>query len=559
MASRSGSQRRSSPRSQGGSRPRPLLEFRRRSRGLLALAAVASLIAPLAACAPPRVVGWRPPPAPEVPGVSLVAPGDGDGSAPQPAPVDSAAQLAPDPLQLGLVGGRLRNDELAFAARFVYIPGAPAFNDRVDELLWQAISATGGSYAPQAQAVGAGLGDRGCVAGSGSWSAADVLSRPETGPVGVGDGVAGTAITCEVTAAFGEMIAVTLRTVTGAPDAVTSDVSHRLVADLAHGTVEELGSRWSDGAPAELWDRAVVLLRRQAGALSEAPLAAPGEDQLQLAARALDSARPLADGGVEVAMPAGLASPELEGLGIIAAEEFSLRVDAETAQGWASAQQRELLEASSRPFVGIAAAATSVPVDCSLIPCVALTYDDGPSGLTPQLLDTLQRERASATFFMIGGHASANPETVQRAASEGHEIGSHTMTHADLTRLSAADARAEVLDAAAILRRLSGQPVAFYRPPYGAVNAAVLEAVGLPAILWSIDTRDWQDPGADALFERAVVQARPGSIVLFHDTHTGTVEAADDVIEGLRDRGFEPVTVTELFGGAVPSGRVSAR
>lgn len=521
-----------------------------RRRDPLALAVAILLVAPLAACAHPPAAGWQPPAMPVVEGVTLLA------SDAEPIPAGDGSAAAPDPAQLGLVGGRLRNDALPLAARFVYVPGVQAFNDRVDELLRQAISATGVAYAPEAHPVGAGLGERGCVAGSAAWPAADVLSRPETGPAGG----TGTAITCDVTGAFGGLLAVTLRVVTGGPDAVSGDVSHRLLADVANGTVSELGDRWSEAAPAELWGRATELLRLQAGALSEAPLAGPDEEQLQLATAALAAARSLPDGDVEVAMPAGLSSPELVGLGIPPTEEaLALLVDAATVREWSSEEQRALLAASGEPFAGVTAAATSVPIDCALIPCVALTYDDGPSAYTPELLDTLQSERASATFFMLGRYASGNAATVQRVASEGHEIGSHTMNHPDLTKLSAAGARAEVLDAAAILRQLSAQPVGFFRPPYGAVNETVLQAVGLPAILWSIDTRDWQDPGPDALFERAVVQARPGAIVLFHDTHADSVRSAAAIIEGLRDRGFEPVTVTELFGGAVPGGRVSGR
>lgn len=539
----------------------------------------------LVACAPEVAAGWRPAAPPGIAGVALIDPGigdlapptdasqandgngdgggdsgsdssgaggdGGDGTAdPPPAaqPIDAAA--------LGLVGGRLRNDALPLAARFVYVPGVPEFNTRVNALLWEAITASGVGYAPQAHAIEAGLSDRGCLTGSTSWPAADVLARAETGPVGG----SGTAIVCDVTAAFATTVSVTLRTVTGGPDGVTSDHTQQLIANLDTGQVVEGVQRWSDAAPGELWQRTIELLRVRAGGLSSAPIGEPNEEQRGLAAAALNDAVQQPDGGVLVTFPAGLASPELAGLGIeVTTEPTVIAVDSEVAAAWANDAWRAMVDQADQPFAGIAAAATSVAIDCALIPCVALTYDDGPTGLTPQLLDTLAAEQASATFYMLGGAAAANPETVVRAAAEGHELGSHTMRHPDLTTLSLAAAAAEVNDAAALLRQISGAPVTTFRPPYGEVNGAIIAAVGMPAILWTVDTNDWRVPGVAALFERAVLGANPGGIVLFHDTHGDSVAVAGDVVRGLRDRGFEPVTVTELFGGSVPQGRVSGR
>lgn len=527
-----------------------------------------ALLLGLTACAAEPVPSWQPPEAEVVPGVVLIGFGDED---PDEADVPDAVEegtpeedaVEPTPVEAkGLVGGRLRNDALPFAARFVYVPASPDFNAKVNALLWSAIKKTGKRYAPQVHATSAKLSDRGCVPGSAAWAASDVLTRSETGPIGG----AGVAVTCEVTAAFASTLVIQMRIVTGAPDAVESDASESWVVNVDSGEAAEAGKRWSDDAAEELWLRAVELLRQDAGGLSSAEIQPPDENQLSLTQAALDAARHAPSGGtpgsLEVTISPGLMAPELSGLNGGAASDgttqpVTLSIDADTVHEWSSAQQRALLDGAGEPFAG--AGTAHVPMDCALIPCVALTYDDGPSRFTAELLDTLMSKSAPATFFMLGGAASGNPATVRRAANEGHELGSHTMRHPDLTTLSDADARAQVRDAAKIIRDISGASVKSFRPPYGAVNQRVIDAVGMPAILWSVDTNDWQRPSAEVLWERGVNWPSSGDIVLFHDTHAGSVNVAGDVIDGLRDRGFEPVTVSELFGGTLPEGRVSGR
>lgn len=524
------------------------------SRVSVCIPALALLLG-VVGCAPEPVADWVPPQGHLVSGVTLADDSHAPAAAPDPesasAPVVGGPTLvAHDSGELGLIERRLRNDASGVAARYVVIPGVPAFNAAVDQLVWAAIQATGVPYSPQAYGVEAGLADRGCVVGSASWAATEVLSRPETAP----PGGAGTAVTCDVTAAFGQTLLISFRTVTGGPAGVTGDTLRTFVVHLGSGAVTEGMPEWSPEAPAALRSAAVELLRHDAGALSTAPLADPDEAQLALAQGALATAAHPETGGLLVTLPAGLTSPELEGLGVgPTAQPLQLSVDAATADAWASAERRELLAEAGQPFAGVPAGTGRVPVDCALLPCVALTYDDGPSAYTSQLLDTLAAQHATATFYMIGGLAAGRPEVVARAVAEGHELGSHTMNHRTLTKIPFAEAAPQVRDAAALLGNLSGQPVATYRPPYGEINAEVQATIGMPAVLWSIDTNDWRKPGEAALFERAVLPAQPGSIVLFHDTHADTVNAAGTIITGLYERGFETATVSELFGGAVPT------
>lgn len=558
------------------------MRYTHRNRRWRALTVGLAVVALLAACAPEPVVGWAPAGFAPVPGVALTAGqlnssagsgsvgGSGTGSATgsgrdsdtdsgeDRVSGDSTSAVAPTPDQyaLGLYTGRLRNDAIGFAARFVYIPGVPAFNTRVSEELRAAITATGSSYAPQTYAPEPGRTERGCVPGSASLPAEEVLSGVETGPVGG----AGIAVTCELAGAYGNLIEVRLRVVAGSAGGVTQDRLSVLFVDVASGQLIEVADAWNDTAAPELWRSVVELLRRNAGSLSTARIADPGEEQLALASTALHATEDTIDGGLAVTMPPGIASPELMGLGIEATTEpITLRIDQATAIAWSNEQYRQLHAELGKPFVGLSSKVSAVTIDCNLIPCVAVTYDDGPSELTPQLLDTLAAERGRATFFMLSSHATANPETVKRAIVEGNEVATHTINHPDLTMIPLPEAKAQVLDSAAAISGITGKPVTMFRPPYGEVNDKILEAVGMPAILWNIDTNDWRLPGKQALIDRSAAVAEPGDIILFHDTHSDTVEAAADVVRGLHDRGLELVTVTQLFGGQVPGGRVRAR
>lgn len=178
---------------------------------------------------------------------------------------------------------------------------------------------------------------------------------------------------------------------------------------------------------------------------------------------------------------------------------------------------------------------------------VALTFDDGPSSATtPRLLDILQSRNVKATFFVLGTMARKSPGIMQREWSEGHEVASHTMYHNQLTNLSAAQIRAEVLEMDQLFKEILGRVPPFTRPPYGSYNATVAEALGQPMILWSVDPRDWEVRNAAAVRARVVNSTQDGSIILLHDVHATTVDAVAGIIDDLHARGYEFVTVSEL-------------
>lgn len=182
--------------------------------------------------------------------------------------------------------------------------------------------------------------------------------------------------------------------------------------------------------------------------------------------------------------------------------------------------------------------------------CVAITYDDGPVPNTNNLLDTFAEKGVHATFFLIGGNAAAYPEVVQRMFDEGHEIGNHSYKHPQLPRLSDAGVAKEIDSTNAAIDEAGAPYPVWMRPPYGATNnrvASVVGARGHALALWDVDTSDWKNRNTATTCSIAVARAEAGSVILMHDIHPSTVDAAECIIDGLRAKGLHPVSLAELF------------
>lgn len=196
-------------------------------------------------------------------------------------------------------------------------------------------------------------------------------------------------------------------------------------------------------------------------------------------------------------------------------------------------------------------------VDCSdpETKCVALTYDDGPGGRTPELLDALAEYDARATFFVTGNPVMEHPHTVRRAYAEGHEIANHTLNHPDLAGLGAGGVRADLDVVQALVYRETGYTMNLMRPPYGSTDegvASVTADMGLAQILWSVDTLDWKDRKAPVIHDRVLEGASDGAIILMHDIHGTTVDASRTAIRELDEQGYTMVTVSQLLGTTTP-------
>lgn len=177
---------------------------------------------------------------------------------------------------------------------------------------------------------------------------------------------------------------------------------------------------------------------------------------------------------------------------------------------------------------------------------VALTFDDGPSSFTDRLLDCLEKNKAKATFFMVGKEIEYFSDEVKRMKKLGCELGNHTYSHADLTGLSPEDMSAEIGAVDNLLMELTGQGASVVRPPYGSVNSTVKSVIGTPMVLWSIDTLDWESQDPQQIADIVRAQAENGSIILLHDIFSTSVDAAEIFIPEMIKEGYQFVTVHEL-------------
>jgi peptidoglycan/xylan/chitin deacetylase (PgdA/CDA1 family) len=189
---------------------------------------------------------------------------------------------------------------------------------------------------------------------------------------------------------------------------------------------------------------------------------------------------------------------------------------------------------------------------------IALTFDDGPDpAWTPRVLEVLAQRGAHGTFFLVGERAERAASAVRAIAEAGHEIASHGWSHRSLWLCGPRRTTEEIDRAQQCLAALGGAAPGHFRPPWGMVNAAmfpILRARGIRPVLWSIQPEGLRPAPAEAQAAHVIERAHAGAIVDLHDAE-GTpgapcrlVAALPVMIDGLRDAGYELVTVRELLG-----------
>lgn len=187
---------------------------------------------------------------------------------------------------------------------------------------------------------------------------------------------------------------------------------------------------------------------------------------------------------------------------------------------------------------------------------VALTYDDGPHPeWTPKMIELLRSKNVKATFFLLGQEIKRFPDIAKSVYDNGFEVGNHTMTHPDFNK--------SAMTPKAIMEQLKGtndliaeyimkEPVRTMRPPYGNTPKKLVDAcmeLGLNIVCWDVDTDDWRrQTDAKAMVDNIMKNVTDGSIILMHDKHQKTYDTTEQVIDMIREKGYEFVTVSELLG-----------
>ncbi len=192
-------------------------------------------------------------------------------------------------------------------------------------------------------------------------------------------------------------------------------------------------------------------------------------------------------------------------------------------------------------------------------PLVALTFDDGPSAYTLQVLDTLSKYGVKATFFMVGENVERHPDIASRVAGEGHVIGNHTYSHPFWGPIEAPNPINSELDkTAAVIRKACNVDPEYFRPPHGWRSPWMMSLARkdhYTVVTWTVSPDDWQKITAKTIEQRVLSRTRGGSIILLHDgletkpnpNRSNTVAALPVIIRGLQARGYSFVTIPELI------------
>ncbi|MGI6648252.1 MAG: polysaccharide deacetylase family protein [Bacillota bacterium] len=188
---------------------------------------------------------------------------------------------------------------------------------------------------------------------------------------------------------------------------------------------------------------------------------------------------------------------------------------------------------------------------------VALMFNvDWGEEYLPSILEILKENQAVASFMLTGRWAKLQPDLVRRIAVEGHEIGNHSYSHCHPNQLGRSELEEEIQRTQAIISEITGKLPQVFAPPYGEYNQRVLDTastLGLPVIMWTLDTIDWRRPSASTIVERVTARVQPDCLILMHPTEP-TVQALPHILTFLKEQGYNLVSVSDII---VEGGRVN--
>lgn len=178
---------------------------------------------------------------------------------------------------------------------------------------------------------------------------------------------------------------------------------------------------------------------------------------------------------------------------------------------------------------------------------VAFTFDDGPSYNTIKIVNTLVKYDSKATFFLVGNQVEKYAKTMDVLVKNGMDIGNHTYSHKELTKLRDKEILKEIDLTNEVIYNKTGIKPMFLRPSYGAMNKRIKKLSTMPIIVWNIDTLDWKYHNSNKIKDKILKYVSDGDIILMHDTYVATLNAVEMVIPELKKQGYKIVSVSELF------------
>lgn len=178
---------------------------------------------------------------------------------------------------------------------------------------------------------------------------------------------------------------------------------------------------------------------------------------------------------------------------------------------------------------------------------VAFTFDDGPSYNTIKIVNTLVKYDSKATFFLVGNQIEKYTKTMDVLVKNGMDIGNHTYSHKELTKLRDKEILKEIDLTNEVIYNKTGIKPMFLRPSYGAMNKRIKKLSTMPIIVWNIDTLDWKYHNSNKIKDKILKYVSDGDIILMHDTYVATLNAVEMVIPELKKQGYKIVSVSELF------------